>query len=179
MSVKINNIGKITGFKVTEPRPVDDRMFFSKISDVEDFVNTSDVTALHDGLRTRVDETGLYYIWMESDIGLLDNSFPYDDSMLPEYSAGFDYRNKKYNFVIDSPVVEISKTMNGVDDFISIHKRYVPGHVLSASLAEVILKEEGDSEITYPHSVEWEEFTMKIRLYPVPSNGIRYTIKIG
>ena len=165
---KFTNTGRSVGYTITEATPIDDRAFFSTLQDLKDLRTTS-VAIFHDGLEVEVDETDLKYEWRESDYGIVTGE---------TYVRG-PLKGKTFNFIISSPKVYIDKVMNGTDTDISVSYVDLPRKIVENKFAEVTMRENSDSEITYPHEVQWNNSSIVIKLLPAPVAGTKYKIKIS
>jgi hypothetical protein len=177
MAKKINNSQQAQGFVVVDARPIDDRSQFSTLEDLVDYIPPM-YTTLYDGLVVTVEETGLAYRWVENEYGILDVPFQYNswDTDL----GGVDYSNKRYNFVIDTPIIWINIVKPHNLEYISFLYRDLPYKAVinKAITAEILV--DNDSEITYPDSIEWDDSGfIKIKLIPALPELTNLKVKLS
>ena len=91
------------GFNLGTQAPIDDRLHFSSIVDMQltSYGNTSEAYEYYDGMVVYVIDSSEQYMWKESSVGGLTTSFTYPSNII---SHGVDYSNKTYNFVSMSVV---------------------------------------------------------------------------
>jgi hypothetical protein len=184
---KYDNPISVTGLKIIEPTPVDDRL----LVDSEDALKQlfvaplsveelNFIATLYDGLVTLTGDSTKQYIWTESDYGLLSTSYTY-----PAYAtniAGQDYAGKTFNFVLFDKTARVVITYtNPGDAGLTVAAGLLPYHILKdMSTAMVTMKSStsGYLEIEHPDSITFTTSSITIILDPKPDVGEQFRITI-
>lgn len=179
---------QVTGFSIIEPTPVDDRILANTEDSIkllfEEPISAEEqeyIDVLFDGLVIISSDSKKEYIWCESDVGLLSESYTY-----PEYAtniAGQDYAGKNYNFVLYDRTAKVFVTYdNSSDDGLFIEAGLLPYRVTKQlSTAEVTMKAStsGFLEMEHPDRVEFSTRGIMVILDPKPTIGEQFRITIS
>ena len=178
---------QVTGLKVIEPTPVDDRLLI----DSEDALKLlfvpplsaeelAFIATLHDGLIVLTEDSKKQFIWAESAYGLLDTGYSY-----PAYTqniAGQNYAGKTYNFVLFDKVTKMTVTYtNASDAGLIIAAGLLPYHVLkemSSVTATFKSSTSGYLEVEHPDHITFLADSITIVLDPKPGIGEQFRITI-
>lgn len=185
--IKYNNPTEVSGLKVIEPTPIDDRLLIGSEDILKDLLTqplteeaTNYVSSLYDGMIITISSSKKQYVWCESHAGVLPIGFTY-----PPYSnnvAGQDYSNKQFNFVLFDRITKVVVTYNdNADEGLFISANLLPYSVLkemSTAMATMKSSTTGFLEIEHPDRIEFSSSGITLILDPKPEIGEQFRITI-
>lgn len=104
----------IEGWQVNSQSPIDDRLIFADLADLQD-LGTSDVNAYRyfEGMVVHILSTQKSYMWSEASSGALTTGFTYPANVT---SKGVNYGGRTFNFVELSSTIALGTTVLFVSD---------------------------------------------------------------